>query len=521
MCAPFFDMTKGVGTVKASLSSLFCICRTKAGVYSSPFFFNLLLPTKENQKLVIKKKKQSSNGSVFNAQPPFPFLSIATKGNRQPPSRNPIYIPSPPLSSPSPPLPPSPSPFPSPAVVVAASPSSPADSAAVVVAPSASSPADSSQRKPRQLIIIILGSILGAFFVVFVVVGFCFYLFRNKGESKELDEFSVDQVPGIPTRFSYKDLRAMTCNFNDEIGKGGFGSVFQGKLNNGTKIAVKHLNGFDHVKKSFLAEVETIGSIHHVNLVRLIGFCAEKSNRLLVYEYMSKGSLDTWIFHRHQDLGWQSRKKIIMDIAKGLKYLHEECRQKILHLDIKPQNILLDEDFNAKISDFGLSKLIDKDKSQVETRMKGTLGYLPPECLKSIFSEKVDVYSFGVVVLEMLCGRKNLDSSQPEDLLDLFKRKAEEEHLMDIVDKCNDDMQTHREEVVKMMRVAVWCLQSDFSRRPSMSVVVKVLEGSVEVENNLGYDFTTPVVRRANRVAGNQEDATGATASPSVLSGPR
>ncbi|XP_028075012.1 G-type lectin S-receptor-like serine/threonine-protein kinase SD2-5 [Camellia sinensis] len=315
----------------------------------------------------------------------------------------------------------------------------------------------------------------------------------------------------------------MTCNFNDEIGKGGFGSVFQGKLSNGTKIAVKHLNGFDHVKKSFLAEVKTIGSIHHVNLVRLIGFCAEKSYRLLVYEYMSSGSLDTWIFHRHKDrtLGWQYRKKIIMDIAKGLTYLHEECRQKILHLDIKPQNILLDEHFNAKISDFGLSKLIDKDQSQVETKMKGTRGYMAPEWLKSIISEKVDVYSFGVVVLEMLCGCKNFDSSQPEDLLDLFKRKAEEEHLLDIVDKYNDDMQIHREEVVKMMRVAVWCLQIDFSRRPSMSVVVKVLEGSVEVENNLDYDFTTPVVRRAIRVAGNQEDATGAAASPSVLSGPR
>ncbi|XP_028073400.1 G-type lectin S-receptor-like serine/threonine-protein kinase SD2-5 [Camellia sinensis] len=332
----------------------------------------------------------------------------------------------------------------------------------------------------------------------------------------------------MPIRFSYKDLRAMTCNFNDKLGEGGFESVFQGKLSDGTKIAVKCLNGFGHVKNSFLAEVETIGSIHHVNLMRLIGFCAEKSHRLLVYEYMSNGSLDTWIFHRHQDLtlGWQSRKKIIMAIAKGLTYLHEECRQKILHLDIKPQNILLDEHFNVKISDFGLSKLIDKDQSQVETIMRGTPGYLAPEWLNSIVTEKVDVYSFCVVDLEMLCGRKNLDRSQLEEdmhLLDLFKRKAEEEHLVDIVDKYNDNMQIHREEVVEMMRVAVWCLQSDFSRL-SMSMVVKVLEGSVEVENNLDYDFTTPVARRAIRAAGNQEDAIGAVAGPlfpSVLSGPR
>ncbi|CAL5403913.1 unnamed protein product [Camellia sinensis] len=389
------------------------------------------------------------------------------------------------------------------------------------------SPTYSPQKQSRH-VKIILGSSLGAFFSVLFVVASYFFLFRNKGESDELDEFFVDQVPGMPTRFSYKELRVMTSNFDNKLGEGGFGSVFQGTLRDGTKIAAKRLNGFGQVKKSFLVEVETIGSIHHVNLVRLIGFCAEKSYRLLVYEYMSNGSLDTWIFQRHQEqtLGWQSKKKIIMDIAKGLTYLHEECRQKIFHLDIKPQNILLDEDFNAKISDFGLSKLIDKDQSQVVTMMRGTPGYLAPEWLSSIITEKVDVYSFGVVVLEMLCGRKNLDRSQPEEdmhLLDLFKRKAEEERLLDIVDKYNDDMQTHKVEVVEMMRVAVWCLQSDFSRRPPMSVVVKVLEGSVDVENNLDYNFTTPVVPRAITVAGQQRDAIGA-ATPlfaSVLSGPR
>ncbi|KAL7185255.1 hypothetical protein ACSBR2_027225 [Camellia fascicularis] len=295
---------------------------------------------------------------------------------------------------------------------------------------------NSPQKKSGQ-VKIIMGSSLGAFFVLFFVVASCIFFFKKKQESEDFDEFFVDQVPGMPTRFSYEELRAMTSNFNDKLGEGGFGSVFQGTLSDGTKVAVKRLHGFGQVKKSFLAEVETIGSIHQVNLVRLIGFCAEKSYRLLVYEYMSNGSLDTWIFQRHQEqtLAWQSRKKIIMDIAKGLTYLHEECRQKIFHLDIKPQNILLDEDFNAKISDFGLSKLIDKDQSQVVTMMRGTPGYLAPEWLSSIITEKVDVYSFGVVVLEMLCGRKNLDRSQPEEdmhLLDLFKRKAEEERLLDI-----------------------------------------------------------------------------------------
>ncbi|KAF5948319.1 hypothetical protein HYC85_014276 [Camellia sinensis] len=293
------------------------------------------------------------------------------------------------------------------------------------------SPTNPPQKKSGQ-VKIIMGSSLGAFFGVFFVVASCIFLFKKKQESGDFDEFSVDQVPGTSTRFSYEELRAMTNNFNDKLGEGGFGSVFQGTLNDGTKVAVKRLNGFGQVKKSYLAEVETIGSIHHVNL----------------------------------------------------------------------------------------------DQSQVVTMMRGTPGYLAPEWLRSIITEKVDVYSFGVVVLEMLCGRKNLDRSQPEEdmhLLDLFKRKAEEERLLDIVDKYNDDMQTHRAEVVEMMRVAVWCLQSDFSRRPSMSVVVKVLEGSVDVQSNLDYSFTTPVATGAITVAGHQEDHIGA-ATPlfaSTLSGPR
>ncbi|CAL5406523.1 unnamed protein product [Camellia sinensis] len=384
-----------------------------------------------------------------------------------------------------------------------------------------------SPQKKSTRVKIILGSSLGAFFGVFFMVALCFFLFTKKQESEEFDEFFVDQVLGMSTRFSYEELKAMTSNFNKKLGEGGFGSVFQGTLIDGTNVAVKRLNGFSQVKKSFLAEVETIGNIHHVNLVRLIGFCVEKSYRLLVYEYMSNGSLDAWIFQRQQELtlGWQSRRKIIMDMAKGLTYLHDECRQKIFHLDIKPQNILLDEDFNAKISDFGLSKLIDKDQSQVVTMIRGTPGYLAPEWLSSIITEKVDVYSFGVVVLEMLCGRKNLDRSQPEEdmhLLDLFKRKAEEERFLDIVDKYNDDMQTHKAEVVEMMRVVVWCLQSDFSRRPSMSVVVKVLEGSVDVPSNLDYNFTTPMAPKAITVHGHQGNHIGAatTLFPSVLSGP-
>nr|XP_023883553.1 G-type lectin S-receptor-like serine/threonine-protein kinase SD2-5 [Quercus suber] len=332
----------------------------------------------------------------------------------------------------------------------------------------------------------------------------------------------------MPTRYSFEDLQAMTKNFNKKLGGGGFGTVFEGALIDGTKIAVKHLNGINQIKKSFLAEVETIGNIHHFNLVRLIGFCAQRSHRLLVYEYMSNGSLDKWIFHKNHEfnLDWHRRKKIILDIAKGLTYLHEDCNKKIAHLDVKPENILLDENFNAKVADFGLSKLIDRDQSQVVTIMRGTPGYLAPEWLSLVITEKVDVYSFGVVLLEILCGRRHFDRSQPEEamhLQGLFMEKLIKKQLLDLVDKYCEDMQLHGAEVVDMMRVSAWCLQSDYSKRPSMSMVVKVLEGVMDVEENIDYNFCNPPIPNTRaRVMHPEVNVGGATTLlDSVLSGPR
>ncbi|XP_057508208.1 G-type lectin S-receptor-like serine/threonine-protein kinase SD2-5 isoform X2 [Actinidia eriantha] len=374
---------------------------------------------------------------------------------------------------------------------------------------------------------IALVSGIGAFFGLCVIISICVFLSRKKRETGEIEEDYLDQMPGMPTRFTYEELKVTTENFKTKLGQGGYGSVFQGTLSNGIKVAVKHIDGLGHVKKSFLTEVKTIGSIHHLNLVRLVGYCAEKSHRLLVYDYMCNGSLDRWIFDGNQEvpLTWQTRRKIILDIAKGITYLHEECQQKIVHLDIKPQNILLNDNFKAKVSDFGLSKLIDRDESEVVTTMKGTPGYMAPEWLSSIITEKVDVYSFGVVVLEIICGRKNLDRSQPEDdkhLLGLFKRKLEEGQLLNMVDKC-EDMHLHGAEVVETMMLAAWCLQNDFSKRPSMSVVVKALEGLVDIERNLDYNFWIPLVRRTTEAVGREEGGVGAatTVPPSILSGPR
>ena len=362
-------------------------------------------------------------------------------------------------------------------------------------------------KKDKQIIV---GSSLGSLLVMFLLIGIFALLFWKKKNADETEEYYLDHVPGLPTRYAYDDLQAITENFNKELGGGGFGTVFEGTLPNRTKVAVKHLDGFNQIKKSFLAEVETIGSIHHINLVRLIGFCADKNHRLLVYEYMSNGSLDRWVFHKNLEmlLDWQHRKKIVLDIARGLTYLHEDCRQKIVHLDIKPHNILLDENFNAKVSDFGLSKLVDHDQSQVVTTMRGTPGYMAPEWLSLVITEKVDVYSFGVVLMEILCGRRNLDRSQLEEemhLLELFRKNIEEDRLLDLVDKHNEDMQLHGAEVVNMMRIAAWCLQNDFTRRPSMSMVVKVLEGAVNIEFDLDYFLSNPSLPNMRGGVENQE----------------
>ncbi|XP_006656152.1 G-type lectin S-receptor-like serine/threonine-protein kinase SD2-5 [Oryza brachyantha] len=359
-------------------------------------------------------------------------------------------------------------------------------------------------------------------FVTSVIVAALIILRRNKAEPLE-DEYSIDQLPGLPTRFSFTDLKSATGDFSRKIGAGGFGSVFEGQIDD-KHVAIKRLDGIGQGKREFLAEVQTIGSINHIHLVRLIGFCAEKTHRLLVYEYMPSGSLDKWIFQNRQaaPLDWETRLKIISDVAKGLAYLHSDCRQTIAHLDIKPENILLDEMFTAKISDFGLAKLIDHEQSSVMTRLRGTLGYLAPEWLTSVITEKVDVYSFGVVIMEILCGRRNLDYSQPEEnrhLISMLQDKAKSDQFMDLIDPCFVDMELHMNDVLRMMNLATWCLQVDYHRRPSMPMVVKILEGTMDVETELDFDLVNidPMVV-ANRAA---QRNTVTLQIDSVLSGPR
>lgn len=380
----------------------------------------------------------------------------------------------------------------------------------------ASSPPPPRHRK--NLIAIIAGPTAAGITIIFVILVSLVMLRKNELDDEEDD---MKQVPGMLICFSFEDLKVATENFKEALGSGGFGSVFKGVLPDGTRIAVKRLDKMSQGKREFLAEVETIGSLHHFNLVKLIGFCAEKSSRLLVYEYMLNGSLDNWIFSRDQahSLDWQTRKKIILDIAKGLAYLHEDCRQTIIHLDIKPHNILLDECFNAKISDFGLSTLIDRNESQVLTTLRGTPGYLAPEWRELKVTVKVDVYSFGIVLLEILSKRRNVDRLRSESsfhLLQLLQMKAQEDRLIEIVEDLDEDMAKNSEEVVKMIRIGAWCLQNDYTRRPPMSMVVKVLEGVMEVDSDINYMFahamaSTSVVH----------DHITMAAEASILSAPR
>ncbi|CAD6258275.1 unnamed protein product [Miscanthus lutarioriparius] len=339
---------------------------------------------------------------------------------------------------------------------------------------------------------------------------------------KKDEEPLFDGIPGIPKRFSFHELKAATSNFSMKLGAGGFGSVFKGTIGKET-IAVKRLEGVNQGMEEFLAEVKTIGRIHQLNLVRLVGFCAEKSHRLLVYEYLSNGSLDNWIFHTSLvfTLSWKTRRNVMLAIARGLSYLHEECEEKIAHLHIKPQNILLDNKFNAKLSDFGLSKIINRDQSKVMTRMRGTRGYLAPEWLGSTITEKADIYSFGIVMIEKICGRQNLDESQPEQsihLISLLQEKAKSGQLFDLVDSSSDDMKSNVEEIMQTMKLALWCLQVDSSRRPLMSTVAKVLEGAVSMEATPDCIFVPSFASINTDVAGS---ISSYVSSESQLSGPR
>ncbi|MCL7025178.1 hypothetical protein MKW94_009697 [Papaver nudicaule] len=329
--------------------------------------------------------------------------------------------------------------------------------------------------------------------VVLLEGGLWFWCCRNspKFNSLSAQYALLEYASGAPVQFSFSDLHSSTKGFKEKLGSGGFGTVYKGVLANRSVVAVKQLEGIEQGERQFRMEVATISSTHHLNLVRLVGFCSEGRHRLLVYEFMKNGSLDSFIFavegNSGKLLNWEARFNIALGTAKGFTYLHEECRDCIVHCDIKPENILLDDNYNAKVSDFGLSKLINpKDHRRTMTSVRGTRGYLAPEWVANLpITSKSDVYSYGMVLLEIVSGQRNFDVSE-ETGWKKFSMWAYEEfekgNIFSIVDKRLSENELDMDQVLRAVQVSFWCIQEQPSQRPTMGKVVQMLEGIIEIE---------------------------------------
>ncbi|XP_070012162.1 rust resistance kinase Lr10-like [Nicotiana sylvestris] len=300
-----------------------------------------------------------------------------------------------------------------------------------------------------------------------------------------IESFLHSEHNFMPIQYPYSNIRKMTRNFKEKVGQGGYGSVYKGKLRSGPDVAVKILTKPKADGQDFINEVATIGRIHHVNVVQLIGYCAERSKRALVYDFMPNGSLDKYITPREGGtlLSWQRKSEIALGVARGIEYLHRGCDIQILHFDIKPHNILLDENFVPKISDFGLAKLYPTDNSIVTlTAARGTIGYVAPELInRSIgpISYKADVYSFGMLLIEIAgmkgnsAAREDMSSQYfPHWIYDQFDKEKE----IEVLDETHDDEMI----IKKLTLVALWCIQMNPLDRPSMTKVVEMLEGELQ-----------------------------------------
>lgn len=295
------------------------------------------------------------------------------------------------------------------------------------------------------------------------------------------ERLAYSDIPGGVKNFSFAELKKATDNFKIRLGEGGFGTVYKGVLTDGEVVAVKRLEGVSQGHDQFWAEVSVIGRVHHMNLVRMFGFCAEGNHRLLVYEYIENGSLDKYLTAESQEvvndrvLGWKERFGIAVGTAKGLAYLHEECLEWILHCDIKPQNILLDMNFCPKVADFGLAKLVDRDHSFAFSTIRGTRGYLAPEWAMNLpITSKVDVYSFGIVLLEIVTGRSSLSSSTGHLVQWVSAIMREAREIEEVVDpRLHGDF--NPAEVKRILKTALLCIKQDKDVRPSMSQAVEML----------------------------------------------
>ncbi|PRQ49145.1 putative protein kinase RLK-Pelle-SD-2b family [Rosa chinensis] len=358
------------------------------------------------------------------------------------------------------------------------------------------------ESKNKSLILILaisLGSI--AFLCsVFAISSFAIYMHRVHRYKKLLKHSSLalaDQEYFTLQSFSYSELERATDGFKEEIGRGTFGAVYKGTLSVGSSnktVAVKRLEKVvDEGVREFIAEMTTIGRTHHRNLIQLLGFCTEGSRKLLVYEYMSNGSLADLIFKaKSVHTSWKERVRLVFDVAKGVLYLHDECSVHIIHSNLKPQNVLLDHTWTANISDFGLARLVPNETKINSTGGEGggagtveqlRRGYLAPEWQKNaLISVKADIYSFGIVLLEILCCRRNIEvnvSTTDEIILSSWVSKCFAAGELDklVEDDENVDLKT----LERMVKVGLWCVQDDPALRPFMKNIILMLEGTMDI----------------------------------------
>ncbi|XP_020249927.1 probable LRR receptor-like serine/threonine-protein kinase At1g53440 isoform X2 [Asparagus officinalis] len=322
--------------------------------------------------------------------------------------------------------------------------------------------------------------------IMLIAVMLLVFLRRKRAKNSELEGLELHT-----SIFSLKQIKASTNNFDpaNKIGEGGFGPVYKGVLPDGSEIAVKQLSSKSKQgNREFITEIGMISALQHPNLVKLHGCGMEGNQLLLVYEYMENNSLARALFGPEKarlKLDWKTRYKICLGIAKGLAYLHEESRLKIVHRDIKATNILLDKDLNAKISDFGLAKLDEEENTHISTRIAGTIGYMAPEyAMRGYLTDKADVYSFGVVTLEIVSGTSNTGYRPKEDftyLLDWLYVLQEQGRLLELVDP-NLGSNYSNEEAMQMLNVCLLCTNPSPTLRPLMSEVVTILEGKRSVK---------------------------------------
>ncbi|KAL3754171.1 hypothetical protein ACJRO7_001421 [Eucalyptus globulus] len=341
---------------------------------------------------------------------------------------------------------------------------------------------------PAILKLEITGGVVGPLLLLVVLIGLGYVLNerrRDKAFQLKVESFLHDYEALKPTRYSYNDIKRITNDFEEKLGQGAYGTVYKGKLSNEIFVAVKMLDNSFGNGEEFINEVSTMGRIHHVNVVRMVGFCADGFRRALVYEFLANESLEKFIFQGEDTLdpflSWGRLHDIALGVAKGIEYLHQGCDHKILHFDIKPHNILLDDNFNPKIADFGLAKLCSKEQSAVSmTAARGTMGYIAPEVFSRNFgsvSSKSDVYSFGMLLLEMVGGRKNVDVNA-KNMSQMYFPQWVYNHLnkgeeIEIRIREDSDHKIAR----KLAIIGLWCIHWYPADRPPMKVVVQMLEG--------------------------------------------